>query len=321
MMKILLTGAFGNIGSLTLEALIERGHLVRAFDVPTRANRRAAQAWGERIQVQWGDLRRLGDVAAAVQDQDVVIHLAFVLPHLSATGASSEARPEWAHTVNVGGTRNLVEALHAQARPARLIFASSLHVFGRTQDRRPPRTTSDPVQPVEHYAHDKVECETLIRQSGLRWTILRLPATLPIRPILDPGMFEVPLENRIEFAHGRDVATAFANAVESEVVCDRLLLIGGGPRCQFYYGDLVRRVLRAVGVGMLPAEAFAITPYSTDWLDTAESQQLLGYQRRTLDDYVRDLRAALGWRRWLIRLSRPIIRRWLLAQSPYFGNV
>ncbi len=319
-MKILLTGAFGNIGALTLEALTERGHQVRAFDVPTRANRRAAQTWGERIQVHWGDLRQPEDVAAAVQDQDAVIHLAFVLPHLSATGASSEARPDWAHAVNVGGTRNLVEALQAQARPARLIFASSLHVFGRTQDRRPPRTASDPVQPVEHYAHDKVECEALIRQSGLRWTILRLPATLPIRPILDPGMFEVPLDNRIEFAHGRDVATAFANAVGNEAVCGRLLLIGGGPRCQFFYGDLVRRVLRAVGVGMLPAEAFAMTPYSTDWLDTAESQQLLGYQRRTLDDYVRDLRAALGWRRWLIRLSRPIIRRWLLSQSPYFGG-
>lgn len=319
-MKILLTGAFGNIGSLTLEALIERGHQVRAFDVPTRANRRAAQAWGERVQILWGDLRRLDDVAAAVQDQDVVVHLAFVLPHLSATGASSEARPEWAHAVNVGGTRNLVEALHAQTPPARLIFASSLHVFGRTQDRQPPRTTSDPVQPVEHYAHDKVECEALIRQSGLRWTVLRLPATLPLRPILDPGMFEVPLENRIEFAHGRDVATAFANAVESEAVCDRLLLIGGGPRCQFYYGDLVRRVLRAVGVGMLPAEAFAMTPYSTDWLDTAESQQLLDYQHRNLDDYVRDIRASLGWRRWLIRLSRPFIRRWLLSRSPYFGG-
>ena len=40
------------------------------------------------------------------------------------------------------GTRNLLEALKCQPVPPRLIFASSLHVFGRTQDQPPPRTTS-----------------------------------------------------------------------------------------------------------------------------------------------------------------------------------
>ncbi len=31
---------------------------------------------------------------------------------------------------------------------------------------------------------------------------------MPIRLILDPGIFEVPLDNRIEYVHGRDVALA-----------------------------------------------------------------------------------------------------------------
>jgi nucleoside-diphosphate-sugar epimerase len=320
-MKILLSGAFGNIGTHTLEALRQRGHAVRCFDVPTRTNLKTAGRFGGQVDICWGDLRRLEDLSAAVQDQEAVVHLAFVIPHLSATGASSEARPDWARSVNVEGTRNLIQALQAQPRPARLVFASSLHVFGRTQDRPPPRRATDPVQPVEHYAHHKVECEALVRASGLEWAILRLPATLPVRPILDSGMFEVPLGNRIEFAHVQDVATAFANAVESDAIWGQLLLIGGGPRCQFYYGDLVRRVLKAVGVGMLPAEAFALTPYSTDWLETAESQRLLNYQRRTLDDYLRDLRAGLGRRRLLVQLFRPLIRRWLLAQSPYFTTL
>lgn len=318
-MKILLTGAFGNIGAHTLTVLRERGHQVRCFDLPTPANQRAAQRWGAQIETAWGDLRRPADVAAAVAECEAAIHLAFVLPYLSPTGVSSEAQPEWARAINVEGTRHLVAALRAQPRPARLIFASSLHVFGRTQDCRPPRTVTDPVRPVEHYAHHKVECEALVSGSGLEWCILRLPATLPVRPILDPGMFEVPLQNRIEFAHGRDVALALANAVEHPGIWGRVLLVGGGPRCQFYYGDMVRRILNTVGVGMLPAEAFALTPYSTDWLDTAESERLLRYQRHTLDDYLSDLRAELGRRRLLIQFFRPIIRRWLLGQSPYFG--
>ena len=320
-MKILLTGAFGNIGSQVLRTLLERGHTVRCFDVPTPANLQAAARHNARpgLELHWGDLRDPAAVAAAVTGQDVIIHLAFIIPHISITGVDSETQPNWARAVNVDGTRAVLEAARAAAEPPRLVFASSLHVFGRTQDQAPPRTAADPVRPVEHYAHHKVECEELVRAAGLRWAILRLPATLPVRPILDPGMFTVPLANRIEFAHVKDVALAVANAVDNEAVWGRVLLIGGGPRCQFYYGDMVRRVLKAVGVGMLPAEAFALTPYSTDWLDTAESERLLRYQRHTLDDYLRDLRAALGWRRWLIRLFRPFIRRWLLGRSPYFG--
>jgi hypothetical protein len=69
---------------------------------------------------------------------------------------------------------------------------------------------------------------------------------------------------------------------------------------------------------MLPEEAFGATPFPTDWLDTAESQQLLQYQRHTLEDYVRDMRAELGARRHLIRLFRPLARYLLVKQSAHY---
>jgi nucleoside-diphosphate-sugar epimerase len=127
----------------------------------------------------------------------------------------------------------------------------------------------------------------------------------------------VPLANRIEFVHRRDVAVAIANAIESDAVWGRIWLIGGGPRCQLYQRDLVGPVLEAVGVGMLPESAFTRKPFATDWLDTAESQRVLDFQRRTLDDYIRDVVASLGRRRHLIRLFRPSIRAWMLASAAY----
>jgi UDP-glucose 4-epimerase len=317
-MKVLLTGAFGNIGTSTLEELIGQGHTVRCFDLKTRANVKAAHRFEGQIEVMWGDLRRPQDVAAAVRDQDVVVHLAFIIPKLSATGAESEDRPDWAREINVGGTRNLVEAIKALPRPPKLIFTSTYHVYGRTQDRPPPRTVSDPVEPIEHYAHHKVECEQMIRSSGLEWAILRLSAALPFAMRLDPGMFDVPLDNRMEFVHTRDVGLAIANAVSSQAIWGKILLIGGGSRCQYYYREIARRVLDAVGVGMLSPEAFGSTPFCTDWVDTTESQRLLNYQRHDLEDYVQEMSALMGPRRLLIRLFRPIVRHWLVRQSPYF---
>lgn len=311
-MNILLTGAFGNIGSSTLDELLDRGHHVRCFDLATRANRRAARKVLSQVEVQWGDLRNIDHLRSAIEGMDVVIHLAFVIPHLSATGVSSEHDPGWAREINVGGTRNLLLAMKEQAQPPRLLFSSSLHVYGKTQDQPPPRTVEDPPDPVEHYAKHKVECEQMIREAGLRWCIFRLGASLPIRLVLDPGMFNVPLNNRIEFVHNKDVATAIANALETETVWGKTWLIGGGPDCQLYQRELVEAVLEEVGVGMLPDNAFTDEPYPTDWLDTQESQHLLRFQTRTLKDYLTDLRARLGFRRVLIRLFRPFIRSWIL---------
>ena len=318
-MKILITGAFGNIGQATLEALIRRGHEVRCFDVPTKRNRRIAKRWRQSpIEIQWGDLRNLEDVQRSVIDREAVIHLAFVIPTLSATGVSTEDAPDWAYEINVGGSRNLIRAMKAQSPAPRLLFTSSLHVFGQTQHLPPPRRVTDAVHPAEHYSQHKVAVEQLVRESGLTWAIFRLGAAMPVRMIFDAAMFEVPLNNRIEFVHRRDVARAIANALETEGVWGRLWLIGGGPRNHYRYGDLSAKILDAMAVGMLPDEAFSHTPYPTDWLDTAESQRLLAFQQLTLDDYVAEMRSMLGWRRVFVQAFRPLARAWLLAKSPYY---
>jgi len=317
-MNVLLTGAFGNVGTSTLAELLKQGHRVRCFDLKTKMNEKTAQRIADRAEVVWGDLRNPGDVAAAVRDQDMVVHLAFIVPKLSVTGVESEKQPDWARTINVGGTQNVIDAIKAQPHPPKLVFASSLHVYGLTQDQPPPRTASDPVRPIEHYARHKVECEQRIRTSGLEWTILRFAAAMPISLKLDLGMFDVPLANRMEFVHTRDVGLAVANAAASPAVWGRLLLIGGGTRCQYYYREIVERVLTAAGVGMLPEAAFTTAPFATDWLDTAESQRLLHYQQRDLGDYIQEMMAALGHRRALARAFRPLVRYSLVRRSPYF---
>ncbi|MHB1294089.1 MAG: NAD-dependent epimerase/dehydratase family protein [Anaerolineae bacterium] len=317
-MKVLLTGAYGNIGCSALDALLERGHLVRAFDLPTPQNQRSARRYQSRIEAVWGDLRRPDEVAAAVAEQDVVVHLGFIIPKLSITGMESESHPDLAWAVNVGGTHNLLDAMRAQPVRPRIVFASSYHVYGPPTGRDALRTAQDPVNPIEHYARHKVACEWLIKASGLEWTILRFAATLPLSLRLDPYMFQIPLDNRMEFTHTLDVGVAVANAVSSDQVWGRTLLIGGGDRCQLYYGEIVRQVLDATGVGMLPAQAFGRQPFATDWVDSSEAESILHYQSRTLQDYAHEMAGLMGIRRHLLRLVRPIVRYSLLRRSPYW---
>ena len=93
-MRVLLTGAFGNVGVSALEELLPRGHAVRCFDLRTPANERAARRYTGRIEVVWGDLRNPDDLMAAVQDRDVVLHVAFIIPKMPHNGVESELRPD-----------------------------------------------------------------------------------------------------------------------------------------------------------------------------------------------------------------------------------
>src|SRR5260370_36955263 len=101
-MKVLLTGAFGNIGSSTLEELQRQGHQVRCFCLENAAARRKARQVAKTAEIMWGDIRHKADVVAAVQDQEIIIHLAFLIP------PRCTAEPELAYETNGEGTRNLI---------------------------------------------------------------------------------------------------------------------------------------------------------------------------------------------------------------------
>jgi nucleoside-diphosphate-sugar epimerase len=311
MMRVLLTGPFGNIGSHVTVELIRQGHQVRAFDLRTPRTEKVVQRLDHQCEVRWGDVRNAAEVLAAVDGVDVIVHLAAVIPPLS------NEQPELAEQVNVGGTRNLIEAAQAQPRPPKFFFASSFDVFGHTADQPPPRRASDPVQATDDYSAHKITGEGLIKQSGLEYLIARF-SDVPDIKAPHPIMFAIPLDQRFEVIHGDDIALAVANTLKTPEVWGQTILIGGGPRCQIRYRDYLFGMLEALGIGPLPEEAFGQPLYCTDWLDTEYSQQLLHYQRHSAEEVIQDIAREAGWKRYLAGLSRPIVRRNILKMSPYW---
>lgn len=313
-MNILLTGAFGNIGTSTLLELLPRGHRVRCFDLKTPVTEAASRKFSGDVEIVWGDLTKPEDVNAAMKDIEIALHLAALIPPLS------EKNKELSRKVNVGGTKNILDAIKSQAAPPKLVFSSSIAIYGDTKHKTPPVTVNDTPAPVEDYAHHKVECEEMIKASGLTWIILRFAAALPlnISADIDPIMFDIALDTRIEFVHTRDVGLAVANAVTCEEARGKILIIGGGKKCQMTYREFVGKALESMGVGMLPDEAFGPVPFHTDWYDTEESERLLKFQRHTYDDFLREMQQLMGFKRHLAKIFRPLVRRMMLAKSPYY---
>jgi sterol-4alpha-carboxylate 3-dehydrogenase (decarboxylating) len=112
----LVTGGAGFLGRHLVEALLADGRygIVRVFDVRPSPD--------ARVQTVVGDLRDPASIGAAVRGADVVFHCATASP-----AAESAANRKLMMTVNVGGTRNVIDAVIAAGVP-RLVFTSSASV-------------------------------------------------------------------------------------------------------------------------------------------------------------------------------------------------
>ena len=316
-MNILITGAFGNIGSSTTENIIAKNEAdlkITCFDVKNEINLKKSLKFESKVETIWGDLRNYEDVKNAVRGKDIIIHLAFILPPLS------EVKPDFAYAVNIGGTKNILDALKEQNSKAKLVFASSVSVYGPSLSGQSPRNASDPVAATDNYTSHKLECERLIKESGREWVITRFAVVPPlaIGSKFDPLLFEIPLDARIEFVHTRDVGLALANILRCGSCAGKILLIGGGKKCRIYQKEFISRFLETVGIGMLREDAFSKKPYYTNWMDTDESQRLLHYQTRTFDDYLAEIKKTMGFKRYITSIFSPIIRRSLLSKSRYY---
>ncbi len=319
-MKVLVTGGFGNIGKYVVEELIKRDINLRIFDLKTKKNIKLSKKL-KGAEFYWGDITNKSDVLNALKGVDLVVHLAFIIPKISSTNVNIVKQPKIAERINIEGTKNLIESMKENKSPNKIIFTSSVHVYGITQHLKPPRRVNEELNPNDLYSYHKVLCEKLIKESGLNYIIMRLGASITtdlkiINFIRD--LFEIPLDNRIEYIHPKDIAIAITNAIEKDNFWNKTFNIGGGKRCQYLYKDFVAKILEGIGIGMLPDYLFSKNYFAVDFLDTDESEALLNYQNRDLNDYITDLKKKLGFKRYLIKLFKPFIRYYIISKSPNF---
>ena len=131
-MKVFVTGAEGFIGSHVVEALVARGHEVKAL---VQYNSFGNMGWltneffaeNKTSSLVFGDVRDVEFLAFSMSDQDVVIHLAALI----AIPYSFHAPRSYLET-NATGTLNVLEAAR-QAGVSRVVHTSTSEVYGSAQ--------------------------------------------------------------------------------------------------------------------------------------------------------------------------------------------
>jgi nucleoside-diphosphate-sugar epimerase len=178
-MKILITGGAGFLGQRLAHELLKTQQkqilteLVLADIAPLHDAALLADA---RVRSVTGDLARL--LAQGVMNGvDGVFHLA------AAVSGECEADIDTGLRANLDTTRALLDACRALSQPVRLVFSSSLAVYGGTM----PEVIADDTLPMPQnsYGTQKFICEQLIadytRKGYIDGRSVRLP-TVTVRP-------------------------------------------------------------------------------------------------------------------------------------------
>ena len=181
-MKVLIIGGAGMVGRKLAERLARDGRLrgqeISALTLYDVVPPEKPDAAAFPVHCLTGDLPATGEASKLVADRpDVIFHLAAIV--------SGEAEADFTkgYRINLDGTRHLFEAVHAAGYAPRVVFTSSIAVFGAPFPEAIPDEFN--TTPLTSYGTQKAIGELLLadytRKQIFDGVGIRLP-TICVRP-------------------------------------------------------------------------------------------------------------------------------------------
>ncbi|WP_256210089.1 hopanoid-associated sugar epimerase [Nitrosospira briensis] len=155
MMKSLVTGANGFVGSAVARCLLNAGHEVRCLVRPGSDRRNLDKL---PVEICEGDLRSAPSLKSAIAGCDSLFHVA-------ADYRLWVPNPETMYDINVRGTQALILAA-AEAGMKRMVYTSSVATLGTGQDGNFANedTPSNLLSMTGHYKRSKFMAEQVVQQ-------------------------------------------------------------------------------------------------------------------------------------------------------------
>src|SRR5579884_79900 len=338
-MRILVTGGAGFIGSHVVRRLLEEGREVRVLDDFSTGRASNLTDVADDVDLHEGDLRRLGDVEAAMRGCEAAIHLGAV-----PSVPRSIADPVTTQEAYATGTLNVLLAARA-AGASRVVLASSSSVYG--SGRELPKHEALRPEPISPYAVSKLAAEAYARSFfevyGLETVALRYfnvfgprqdpqseyAAVIPkfiwsFRNAEPPVIFGDGEQSR-DFTYVENVVKANLAALEARDVGGRIYNIACGERVTL--NQLAAMLRSAIGAEVEPVHGPARPGDVRHSLaDVSRAREELGYDpsvtlkeglRRTVEFFAEaELRPAQERRHGLRPVRQSAVTRHAVPAPP-----
>ena len=174
-LKVLITGGGGYLGSILSKKLLEKNYEVRVID----------QLWygkeplndclsNDKFELVQEDIRNLTATVKAMKNVDAVIHLASIVGM-----PASSIEPRTSEEINYLATKNIAELCQLHGIET-YIFASSCSVYGSQPNQM--ITEKSEIKPLDYYAKAKFLSERAIGWLNRAPTILRFGTLFGFSP-------------------------------------------------------------------------------------------------------------------------------------------
>ena len=216
MLRVLVTGASGFVGSHIVETLLAKKHQVTCI-----VRKTSDLSWISHLQVffKYGDLSDEKFLEICVKDADIVVHCA---------GSVRAFNREEYFKSNVENTKNLCNAV-MKANPSlkKFIFISSQAAMGPSSSSE-PKKLSEEETPVSDYGLSKVVAEEAVKEiftGRVPYTILRPSSVYGPRDkdififfnLVNKHLRPVTVEKRVlQLVYVKDVAEAVISCIDNK---------------------------------------------------------------------------------------------------------
>ena len=157
---ILVTGGAGYVGSTFIRDALAKGYRVRCLDLLIYGGKALVGFLNNpNFELIKGDVRLKNDVESALENVDVVVHLAAVVGDLPC-----QVAPKSALQINFTGTQLVAEYARKKGIKS-FIFASTCSNYGVVNPKTPADENSK-LNPVSLYAETKIDCEKFLESLG-----------------------------------------------------------------------------------------------------------------------------------------------------------
>lgn len=237
--NVLVTGGAGFIGGHLCKLLVKREYKVSIIDNFSLGKMHNLP---KGVKIFKKDILDFESCVRACKNIDIVIHLAAKVSIRNSVKTFSEDVNN-----NLIGTINVLNAA-AKSKVKKLVFASSMAVYGKTKKNMPFKETS-PTEPLSPYGISKLASEKYILlmapKMGIDPVILRLFNTFGPGQTLTPyvGVITIFIKNILknkiskifgngkqqrDFVYVEDIVRSFILAIESKKSSNLIFNIGTG---------------------------------------------------------------------------------------------
>jgi nucleoside-diphosphate-sugar epimerase len=217
--RVLVTGGAGYVGCVLVERLLAENYSVTVFD-NLMFGGRGLLPYFSRTNFRFikGDIRDKEQLANAVKQTDLIVHLAAIVGY-----PACKKDPRLAEEVNIGGTDNL---LAVRAPSQAIVYASTGSNYGAYTGML--CTEETPLNPITLYGISKTKAERAILDSGNaigfrfatafgsspRMRLDLLINDFTYRALRERNLIIYEKDFKRTFIHVRDMAEAFAFAIK-----------------------------------------------------------------------------------------------------------